>query len=191
MQPSAAPASHNLDVSSEAEADTALVAAVLSRGDEARFRVLYRRHTPALFRLALRLSGGASADAEDAVQETWIRAGRRLASFRGDSAFRTWLSGILVNRCRETRRERARETDAAVDDEPCTAPPAAERIDLERALAALAPGYREVLVLHDVEGYTHEEIAGLLGVDAGTSKSQLSRARRAMRAALTSRPELP
>jgi RNA polymerase sigma-70 factor (ECF subfamily) len=176
----------------ETESDAELVAAVLARGDEARFRTLYRRHTPALHRLALRLTGGAAADAEDAVQESWIRAARRLDSFRGASAFRTWLSGILVNCCREVRRDATRRAEEPLEDGGRTTHDGPTlRLDLERAIAALAPGYREVLVLHDVEGYTHEEIAGLLGVESGTSKSQLSRARHALRAALSSRSEKP
>ena len=174
----------------DGETDAQLVAAALVHGDETRFRVLYRRHTPALYRLALRLAAGAAADAEDAVQDTWIRAGSRLASFRGESAFRTWLSGILVNRFRETRRQAARRAEEPLETfEPAATAADGDRLDLEGAIAALPPGYREVLVLHDVEGYTHEEIARLLGIEPGTSKSQLSRARQSVRAALSSRSE--
>jgi RNA polymerase sigma-70 factor (ECF subfamily) len=170
----------------EEEPDAALVAAVVADGDEARFRALYRRHSPALYRLALRLAGGDAAAADDALQESWIRAARRLASFRGDSAFRTWLSGFLVNCCREARRESARRAEEPLGSvEPARSRGDSLRLDLERAIASLPPSYRDVLVLHDVEGYTHEEIGRLLDVEPGTSKSQLSRARRALRAALS------
>jgi RNA polymerase sigma-70 factor (ECF subfamily) len=153
--------------------DAALAAAFLRDRDEAAFRALYRRHTPALYRVAWRFLGGDGADAEEVVQETWTVAAERLANFHGESSLRSWLTGIALNRCREALRRAARAPAAG-----------ASRLDLERALAALPPGYREVLVLHDVEGYSHLEIAEILGVAPGTSKSQLSHARRALRAQL-------
>ena len=107
-----------------------------------------------------------------------------MASFRGQSSLRSWLTGIALNRCREALRVAARAPRAALEAAPATASAAAagaSRLDLERALAALPPGYREVLVLHDVEGYSHLEVAEILGVAPGTSKSQLSHARRALR----------
>jgi len=167
--------------------DRALVERFLSTREEQAFRLLYRRHAPALFRFATRLAGGRE-DGEDLLQETWIRAAGRLADFRWDSTLRTWLCGIAVNRWREVRRARSRrpalalvapaaEADARTAEVP--APDAA--MDLDRAIASLPDGYREVLVLHDVQGYTHEEIARMLEVETGTSKSQLSRARRALR----------
>ena len=167
--------------------DDTLLRRVARSGDEAAFRTLYRRHTPALYPLGLRLLGGSAGEAEDAVQETWIRASGRLDAFRGDSSFRTWLSGILVNICREMRRRREPANSGQVPEPAGPGASDALRIDLERAIAALPDGYREVVVLHDVEGYTHEDIGRLLGIDPGTSKSQLSRARRALRASL-SRP---
>ncbi len=156
-------------------------------GDEAAFRDLYRRHTPRLLQLALRLAGGDESDAEDVVQETWIRAAEKLDAFRWESAFGTWLHAIGVNVARESVRKRVRRREEAWPDEE---PPAAEPLDrldamdLERAIAALPAGYRTVLVLHDVEGFTHEAIAEQLGVTAGTTKSQLFWARRAIRALL-------
>jgi RNA polymerase sigma-70 factor, ECF subfamily len=170
--------------------DQSLLRRVSASGDEAAFRTLYQRHTPALYRLALRLLGGSSGEAEDAVQESWIRASGALSSFRGDSSLRTWVSGIVVNACREMRR--AREPKADGDRVEPAGPRTydGERIDLERAVSALPDGYREVVVLHDVEGYTHEDIGRLLGIDPGTSKSQLSRARRALRASLSRPPAL-
>src|SRR5258705_6041567 len=123
---------------------------------------------------------------------TWVLAVQSLAGFRWESSLRTWLAGIALNTCREIRRRRARERgptgsgmNAAVGSVPGQD---GATLDLERAVASLPDGYREVLVLHDVEGYTHEEIAALLGVDRGTSKSQLSRARRELRARLSGFP---
>lgn len=136
--------------------------------------------------LARRLAGDM-ADAEDAVQETWTRAVRALPGFRWECSLRTWLSGITVNCCRElVRRRGPLATDAA--PEPVTPSPTGVR-ELESMLAALPDGYREVLVLHDVEGYTHEEIGRLLEIHPGTSKSQLSRARRTLRAWIEGPPD--
>jgi len=146
------------------------------------FRALYRAHTPALHLLALRLLGGAHADAEDAIQEAWIRAVRALPDFRWHSSLRTWLCGIAINCCREILRRRKPLLDAADAADP-PAPPA-QSMGLESLVQSLPDGYREVLVLHDVEGYTHEEIATLLHIAAGTSKSQLSRARAVLRKTL-------
>jgi RNA polymerase sigma-70 factor (ECF subfamily) len=168
------------------KSDQRLVRKFLRAGDEAAFRELYRRHTPALYRLALRLSDGSESDAQDALQDTWVRACRTLGGFEWRSSLRTWLTGILINRSRELARdERRRGEQELAEQYPATkcARPGKE-IDLERALAGLPAGYREVLLLHDVEGYTHEEIGALLGTSAGTSKSQLHHARGAMRAAL-------
>jgi RNA polymerase sigma-70 factor (ECF subfamily) len=178
----------------ETAADRALVARFLSRHDDASFRAIYARHAPAVFALAARLSGSAS-DGEDLLQEAWIRAAERLEGFRWESTLRTWLCGIAVNCWREQRRRSGRgggieeRLPAALEDGPPDEPPLprADRIDLERAVAALADGFREVVVLHDVHGYTHEEIAGLLGIAAGTSKSQLSRGRRSLREMLGER----
>ncbi len=171
------------------EDDRLLVSRFLAARDEAAFRALYRRHTPFLYRFLLRLSGGRSADAEEGVQETWVRAAERLAGFEGRSALKTWLAGIAIRWWREEVRRGKREGEMP-DEELVTAAPVRrgiERLDLERALLALAEGYRAAILLHDVEGYTHEEIAEMTGVDAGTSRSQLSRARRALRAHLSGR----
>jgi len=153
----------------------------LARRDEESFRVLFRRHTPVLFRLALRLLGGDRAAAEDAVQEAWIRATERLSAFRFESALRTWLCGFVVNCCREAARGRGPVAEGQEEDKGEGPAVTAEGIDLERAVTGLPNGYREVLVLHDVMGFTHREIAQRLGVEEGTSKSQLFLARRALR----------
>lgn len=169
--------------------DRSLVARFLAGRDEATFRALYRRHTPFLYRLLLRISGGRAAEAEEGVQETWVRAAERLGGFEWRSALRTWLAGIAIRWWREETRRGLREATFPYEDFVPAAPirREIERLDLERALFALAEGYRSAILLHDVEGYTHEEIAELTGVDAGTSKSQLSRARRALRASLSGR----
>lgn len=160
--------------------DDELVRAFVRDGDEDAFRCLYGRHTPVLFRLALRLLGGHEPGAEDAVQETWIRAAEGLTGFRFESSLRTWLVGILLNCGREARR-RSPSSASEPPEEPWATPAVGEKIDLERAIAGLAEGYRQVFVFHDLLGYTHREIASQLGVDEGTSKSQLFLARRALR----------
>lgn len=158
--------------------DADLTAGVKSR-DEQAFRLLYRRHTPAMYAAALRLCARRVADAEDAVQEAWMRAVRQLASFRGESTLRTWLVGITIRCALESLRRRT--WPALEDDDLPILTAAPPPLDLEAAIAALAEGYRQVLVLHDVHGYTHAEIAALLAIDEGTSKSQLSRGRAAIR----------
>jgi RNA polymerase sigma-70 factor (ECF subfamily) len=163
--------------------DRELVARIVGRKDERAFRELYRRHTPALFATATRLRGSADAPADELVHDAWVRAAERLARFEWRSSLATWLTGILLNRIREAWRESARSGDdvATAADHAAPEIPLDDRIDLARAIALLPAGYRSVIVLHDVQGYPHQEIADLLGVDVGTSKSQLARARRALR----------
>jgi RNA polymerase sigma-70 factor (ECF subfamily) len=146
-------------------------------------------HTPFLYALALRLCGGRRMDAEDIVQETWVRAVSGLAGFRWESALSTWLCGIAIRCFREQSRMRKEEPMPEPDPPPVSWRGAEPDIDLERGIAALAPGYREVLLLHDVHGYSHEEIGNLLGIDPGTSKSQLSRARGALRERIGPAPQ--
>jgi RNA polymerase sigma-70 factor, ECF subfamily len=167
--------------------DRQLIDAIVADGDEPAFRELYRRHTPRLHQLLLRLLGGIEQDAEDVVQETWVRAVENAARFEWKSSFPSWLTGIGINRAKEVLRKRNRRpmfelTEGMEPKAPVA--PVGERIDLERALALLPDGYRTVLVLHDVEGFRHDEIAAQLGIAAGTSKSQLFHARRYVRALL-------
>ncbi|MFY9608268.1 MAG: RNA polymerase sigma factor [Blastocatellia bacterium] len=166
--------------------DRVLVNRFLRTGDERSFRELYRRHTPTLYRLGLRLVGGSEADAQDAIQDTWVRACKSLSRFEWKSSLRTWLVGILINRTREFNRVRWRQPEDELPDEfpASTIARPAERIDLEQAIARLPAGYRQVLVLHDIEGNTHEEISLLLEISVGTSKSQLFHARKTVRAVL-------
>ena len=163
-------------------ADRDLVRAFLERGDEEAFRTLFRRHTPRLYATARRLTGDVSRDAEDVVQSAWLRAARQLPEFEWRSALSTWLTGIVINCARELRRARpGSEVSADVLEHQPAPGRDGVGLDLDRAIAALPDGYREVLVLHDVEGMTHVEIAAALGIAAGTSKSQLFHARRAVR----------
>jgi RNA polymerase sigma factor (sigma-70 family) len=169
--------------------DRTLAEAVILTGDEGAFRQLYRRHTPRLYQFVLRFLGGAEMDAEDVVQEVWIQAVRRLDGFRWEARLETWLTAIGLNVARDLLRKRYRrgETQALdVTDLPAPDSPDAERMDLDTAIAALPDGYRAVLVLHDIEGFKHHEIAEALGIAPGTSKSQLSGARRVLRRLLSS-----
>jgi RNA polymerase sigma-70 factor (ECF subfamily) len=169
-----------------APSDRWLADRVRRHGDEEAFRTLYGRYTPGLYRFVLRLLGGNEFDADDVVQQTWVNAVESLDRFRWDAGLRSWLFGIALNGCRGLFRRK----DAGwmgLDDGPELAAPRShphERLDLEAALTQLSPGYRTVVVLHDVEGYTHEEIGERLGISVNTSKSQLSRGRRALRSLL-------
>lgn len=167
-------------------ADRALAEQVWRDRDERAFRTLYRRHTPALYQFVLRLLGGNETEAEDVLQEVWIRAVEGLADFRWEASLKSWISGIALNVCRRLFRRKERGwITLTPGDEPAVEPQRnVELIDLESVIAGLADRYRTVLVLHDVEGFTHEEIGERLAIPVNTSKSQLSRARRALRAAL-------
>jgi RNA polymerase sigma-70 factor (ECF subfamily) len=164
--------------------DKELARAVSHRGDETAFRELYRRYTPRLLGFVHRLLGPAGSVAEDLVQEVWIRACENLKQFRWDSSFSTWLMGIGLNVVREAQRRTVQRATEPLDDvrhAAATSRSSDERIDLARAIELLPDGYRLALVLHDIEGMKHAEIAERLGVSSGTSKSQLFGARRAMR----------
>ncbi|MEO8432468.1 MAG: RNA polymerase sigma factor [Acidobacteriota bacterium] len=169
---------------SRSEDDRALTVRFLG-GDEAAFRELYRRHAPAIYAFATRLSGSAT-DGEDLLQEAWVRGGGRLAGFRWESGLRTWLCGIAVNCWREMRRRGPRDAGAADPRMEATSRVVSDsdRIDLDRAIRFLPEGFREVLILHDLYGHTHAEIGRLLGMREGSSRSRLSRARSALRARL-------
>jgi RNA polymerase sigma-70 factor (ECF subfamily) len=159
-------------------------------GDGAAERALYDAHVDRVYRLAYRLAGD-DVLAQDFTQETFIRAFDRLGTFRGDSAFSTWLHAItttvVLNGLRKVKRFRRREADLTDADGVSGGRREAEpdlKVRLQRAIDALPEGYRTVFVMHDVEGYTHEEIGAALGVETGTSKAQLSRARAKLREAL-------
>ncbi|UCF39848.1 MAG: sigma-70 family RNA polymerase sigma factor [Gemmatimonadota bacterium] len=161
--------------------DQQLVDALREGGSEAAFRELYRRHTPRLLQFVTRVLGGLVEDAEDVVQETWVKAVGGLSRFRGEASLGTWLTGIGLNTARMHLRRLGRWRGFLEAMEPESGPPALsheERMDLECVLAYLPDGQRLVLLLHDLEGYTHGEIGELLGIAEGTSKSQLSAARK-------------
>jgi RNA polymerase sigma-70 factor (ECF subfamily) len=161
-------------------------------GDLVAFERLYRDNERKVFGLCFRLSSDPAL-AEELTQEVFVRAWRKLSSFRGESAFSSWLYPLTVNVALSERRSRRRrdarivatEDPASMERAPRSPAPEAG-FDLEKAMAALPPGARAVFVLHDVEGRTHEEIAKLLGLAPGTSKAQLHRARRLLREALAS-----
>lgn len=171
-----------------ASSDAALIALAIN-GTEPAFRELFKRHTPHLLQFVSRVLGQGGNDAEDVVQDTWLRAYPALVTFRNESSFSTWLCSVGLRAALDSmRRNRRHATDTLFDDDAATISPHTEdRLDIETAIAQLAPGYRMVLVLHDVEGFTHEEIGMQLGIAPGTSKAQLFKARRVMRALLTGR----
>lgn len=163
------------------------------QGDEAAMHALYRRYAPRVYAVVRRIAG-TDALAEDWAQEAWIRAFRALPKFRGDSAFSTWLHRVAVNSALQGKRSRNRH-DSRETALPATLPgrgprEATElRLTLEWAMEQIPDGMRKVLVLHDVEGFTHEEIGEMLGVAPGTSKSQLFKARAKMRTLLRTTQE--
>jgi RNA polymerase sigma-70 factor (ECF subfamily) len=155
------------------------------------FEALYRTHAPRLYALASRISG-SSSEGEDLLQEIFLQAYRRLDSFRGEAALGTWLYRLAVNHCLDyVRSRRGKMTkmtttlDAERGQEPTSrADNPAERLDLERAIGRLPDGCRNAFVLHDVEGFDHKEVAMMLGIAEGTSKSQVFKARLKLRAML-------
>jgi RNA polymerase sigma factor (sigma-70 family) len=172
--------------------DRDLVEAVLQLGDERAFRELYRRHTPRLLGFVSRLFARTGPEDEDVVQETWVRACQRLEQFQWRSTFSTWLLGIGLNVVRDHLRRSGRSRTVATD--PLPDPPGPHvaheaRIDIERAIRVLPDDYRMVLVLHDVEGLKHAEIAERLGIPIGTTKSRLFRARKMIRERLSEKTE--
>ena len=154
---------------------------------------LYETHAPRVYTVIRRLAGDDHL-AQDLSQEAWIRAFEKLDLFRGEAAFGTWLYRLATNVALNRLRRSARRGDVETEGGAPRSPPATDetvvnRRVLEQALDRLPPGYRRVLVLHDVEGWTHEEIASELGVSSGTSKSQLHKARARMRELIASPKE--
>ena len=171
-------------------ADVALAAS----GDRRAFERLYKAHVNRVFTLCTRMCG-SRVRAEELTQDVFVRTWEKLPQFRGESSFSTWIHRIAVNivltdRKNEGRdRKRMKEDDEDVGEEmfaaAATTPRDADRMDLAAAIESLPPGARQIFVLHDVEGYKHEEIAQLCGITAGGSKAQLHRARLLLREALT------
>jgi DNA-directed RNA polymerase specialized sigma24 family protein len=159
--------------------------AAAAGGDRRAFERLYRRHGQRVFALCVRMTADRAL-AEELVQDVFVRVWHKLGTFRGDAAFSTWLHRVAVNVVlgRPTPPAAAAD-DTALAEAAARPVPVGDRLDLEAAIATLPEGARRVFVLHDVEGYTHEEIGGLLGITAGGSKAQLHRARLLLRTALT------
>jgi len=158
-------------------------------GEARAIRTLYDRYAPRVYAVVRRIAGDDDL-AQDYAQEAWIRAIRALPTFRGDARFSTWLHRIAVNAALQALRksETSRKREAPIPDQIPIAPKGGDALlqkQLEQALDTLPEGMRRVLILHDVEGYTHEEIGDTLGVTSGTSKSQLFKARAKMRDLLT------
>lgn len=167
------------------------------RGDVDAFERLYQLHAGRVYALCLRLAG-EPVEARELVQDTFVHAWEALPRFRGESSLTTWLHRIAVNVLLERRRgdrRRAARVSLVEDEDDVERAPGAEgfvaptdiatAIDLERAIAALPPGVRRAFVLHEVEGYTHEEVAGMTGLATGTLRAQLHRARQLLIKALS------
>jgi len=164
------------------------------RGDVDAFESIYRLHSGRVYALCLRMTADAR-EARELAQDVFVRVWEKLGSYRGDAAFSSWVHRIAVNVVLMTRRgDQRRERRVAFADDLVGAPGAFEgdiappdveqEIDLERAIAALPPGARRVFVLHDIEGYRHDEIAQMTGNAEGTLRAQLHRARRLLMEAL-------
>lgn len=164
------------------------------------FEELYKRHNRRVYALCLRMTQNVS-EAEDLSQDVFIQLFRKLGSFRGDSAFTTWLHRLTVNQVLMHFRKRKGRVERISDDDVTPDPvvlgtenpakmPVVDRIALDRAIAQLPPGYRAVFILHDIEGHEHEAIGRMLGSSVGTSKSQLHKARMKLRRLLTQQNRL-
>jgi len=183
---------------SKAASDAELIARA-QRGDEEAFGALFEVHKRRVYSLCLRMTGD-TAEAEDLAQEAFLQLFRKIATFRGESAFSTWLHRLVVNvvlmhlRKKGLQQVSLDEPDASQDeplkreygDDDKRLLHSIDRITLSRAIDGLPPGYRAVLVLHDVEGYEHNEIAQILNCSVGNSKSQLHKARLKLRELLRS-----
>jgi RNA polymerase sigma-70 factor (ECF subfamily) len=183
----------------EANSPDFALAQIAAKGNISAFELLYERYHRRTYSLCLRMTN-SQTEAEDLTQEVFIQLFRKIGSFRGDSAFSTWLHRLTVNqvlmyfRRRSVKNEKTSESGEMPEQtvsgtENPRKMPVLDRIALKNAVAQLPPGYRNVFVLHDVEGYEHEEVARLLGISVGTSKSQLHKARLKLRGLLIKQNE--
>lgn len=167
------------------------LAQAAARGDMRAFEMLYERHHRRVYSLCLRMLANAT-EAEDLTQEVFIQLFRKVGSFRGESAFTTWLHRLTVNHVLMHFRKKGVKYEKTTEEGEIgeiqdiiqsigERPRFVDRIALDKAISELPPGYRTVFVLHDVEGFEHEEVADMLGVSVGTSKSQLHKARMRLR----------
>lgn len=193
-----APASQILPSQVNAEVDPSATDHALCQlaagGSLAAFEIIYQRYHRRTYSLTMRMTSNAS-EAEDLTQEVFIQLFRKAGSFRGDSAFSTWLHRLTVNQVLMHFRRRSVKNEKVSDDGEMPEQtvhgtsnpnkmPVVDRIALKKAIAELPNGYRNVFVLHDVEGYEHEEVARMMGISVGTSKSQLHKARLKLRGLL-------
>jgi len=167
------------------------LAQAAANGDMASFEELYQRHNRRVYSLCLRMLQSAH-EAEDLTQEVFIQLYRKIGSFRGDSAFTTWLHRMTVNQVLMHFRKRSVKNEKTTEEgetpvqivagtENPRKMPVVDRIALDRAIAQLPKGYKTVFILHDIQGHEHEEVAKILGCSVGTSKSQLHKARMKLR----------
>ena len=174
------------------------LARLAADGDAAAFDEIYSRHRRFVYSLAVRMTGN-QADAEDLTQESFVLVLRRVGSFRGEASFTTWLYRLVTNQVKMHFRYRSSRPEMQTSDGEIPervprrtgridpAEPLIDRLAIEQAVRMLPTGYRSAFILHDVEGYKHEEVARLSGHTVGTSKSQLHRARASLRAVLSAR----
>ena len=174
------------------------LARLAANGNAAAFDEIYSRHKSFVYSIALRMTGNPT-DAEDLTQESFLSVLRRVGSFRGDASFTTWLYRVATNQVKMHFRYRSSRPEMQTSDgqTPDLWPAAAlpndpreqliDRLAIEEAMLRLAPGYRSAFILHDIEGYQHEEAARMCGHTVGTSKSQLHKARATLRSVLSSR----
>ncbi len=168
-----------------------------AEGNMDAFEQLYERHNRRVYSLCLRMTGNVQ-EAEDLAQEVFIQLFRKIGSFRGESAFTTWLHRLTVNQVLMHFRKRSVKLELTTEDgetpdqivtgtENHNRMPVVDRIALDKAITQLPPGYRTVFTLYDIEGHEHEEISRMLGCSVGTSKSQLHKARMKLRKVITQR----
>ena len=172
------------------------LARLATNGNAAAFDEIYSRHRSFVYSIALRMTGNPM-DAEDLTQESFLSVLRRVSSFRGDALFTTWLYRLVTNQVKMHFRYRSSRREMQTSDGETPEPRLAaahhkdpreqliDRLAIEQALLRLAPGYRSAFILHDVEGYKHDEAARLCGHTVGTSKSQLHKARATLRTVLS------
>ncbi len=176
------------------------LAKLAASGNIAAFEMLYERYHRRTYSLCLRMTS-SQTESEDLTQEVFIQLFRKVGSFRGDSAFSTWLHRLTVNQVLMHFRRRSVKNEKTSEDgeipeqivpgtENQAKMPVLDRIALKRAVDQLPPGYRSAFVLHDVQGYEHEEVARILGISVGTSKSQLHKARLKLRGLLIQKKEV-
>jgi len=190
----ALPSATRSDTAKLSEAEAIRLA---KQGDERGFEQIYRLHSQRVYALCLRMMRGNAAEAEDLTQESFLQLFRKISTFRGESAFSTWLHRLAFNivlmRIRRHRQqllsldeilepgENTARLQKRIGGRDLRLSGSVDRIDLERALKQLPPGYKAVFILHDVQGYEHQQIAHIRGCSLGNSKSQLHKARARMR----------